>query len=131
MPVKNSIDFRDINNQAWKNKHEELYFLENNKTETLPMFPNTQPDIYNPANKTDKSTDAEEWKPKTSRIVGDSMIAGLREAKLSRNRKVEVSFFSGAKLNAVHDYLVPLVTKKHRQTHIGTTDAAYKNEDDI
>ena len=95
------------------------------------MFPNTQPDIYNPANKTDNSTDAEEWKPKTSRTVGDSMIAGLREAKLSRNRKVEVSFFSGAKLNVVHDYLVPLVTKKHRQTHIGTTDAAYKNEDGI
>ena len=97
------------------------------------MFPNTQPGIYNPANKTDNSTDAEEWKPKTSRIVGDSMIAALREAKLSRNRKVEVLFFfSGAKLNAVHDYLVPLVTKKKPDnTHIGTTDAAYKNEDDI
>ena len=32
-------------------------------------------------------------------MVGDSIIAGLREVKLSRNRKVKVCFFLGAKIN--------------------------------
>ena len=38
-----------------------------------------------------------EWKKGITLIVGDSMIAGLREAKLSRNRKVKVRFLPGAK----------------------------------
>ena len=96
------------------------------------MFPNTQPGIYNPANKTDNSTDAEEWKLKTSRIVGDSMIAALREAKLSRNRKVEVLFFFRRKTECCSWLFSSFGNeKKTDNTHIGTKDAAYKNEDYI
>ena len=39
------------------------------------------------------NTDVEQWKPGTLLIEGDSMVAGLREAKLSRNRKAKVRFF--------------------------------------
>lgn len=39
------------------------------------------------------NTDVEQWKPGTLLIEGDSMVAGLRDAKLSRNRKAKVRFF--------------------------------------
>ena len=45
----------------------------------------------------DKNADVEQQKPGKSLIVGDSMIAGLREAKLSRNRKSVCSLFSWSK----------------------------------
>ena len=62
------------------------------------------------------------------------MIASLREAKLSRNIKVKVCFFPGAKMKDFyyHYYLVPLL-KKHDNIilHFGTNDAPYKNEEEI
>ena len=66
-------------------------------------------------------------------IVGDSMIAGLREAKLSIGRKVKVLFFPGAKMNDFYHYLVPLLKKKPDNIilHFGTNGAPYKNEDEI
>ena len=61
------------------------------------------------------------------------MIAGLREAKLSRNRKVKIRFFPGAKMKDFYYYLVPLLKKKPDNIiiHFGTNDAPYKNEDEI
>ena len=40
-------------------------------------------------------------------IVGDSMIAGLRQAKLSRNKKVKVPFLLGAKTEDLMFHLIP------------------------
>ena len=39
----------------------------------------------------------DEWKKGTTLVIGDSMLAGLREAKLSRNKKIKVPFFPGGK----------------------------------
>ena len=72
----------------------------------------TELEMSNKTNNPDINTDAEEWKPGTSLIVGDSMIAGLREAKLSRNRKVKVCFYPGAKMKDFYHYLVPLMEEK-------------------
>ena len=78
-------------------------------------------------------TDAEEWKPGTSLIVGNSMIAGLREANLLRIRKVKVPFFLGAKMKDFYYYLFPLLKKKPDNIilHFGTNYAPYKTEDKI
>ena len=46
--------------------------------------------VSNKTNNPDNNTDAEEWKLGTSLIVGYSMIAVLKQAKLSRKRKVKV-----------------------------------------
>ena len=61
------------------------------------------------------------------------MIAGLIEAKLSRNRKVKVSFFPGPKMKDFYYYLVSFLKKKLDNIilHVGTNDASYKNEDVI
>ena len=58
------------------------------------------------------------------------MIASLREGKLSRNRKVEVRFFPGAKMKDFYYYLVSLLKKKPDNIilHFGTNDAPYKIE---
>ena len=61
------------------------------------------------------------------------MIAGLREGKLLRNRKVKIRFFPGAKMKDFYYYLLPLLKKKQDNIilHFGTNDAPYKNEDEI
>ena len=61
------------------------------------------------------------------------MIAGLKEAKLSRNRKVKVRFFPGAKIKDFYNYLVPLLQKKPDTIilHFVTNDAPYKNEGEV
>ena len=61
------------------------------------------------------------------------MLVGLREVKTSRNRKVKVHFFPGAKMKDFYYYLVPLLKKKPDNIilHFGTNDAHYKNEDQI
>ena len=62
--------------------------------------------------------------------VGDTLIAGLREANLSRDRKVKVCLFPGAKIKNLY-YLVPLLKKKldniilHFSTN-DTEDTIYK-----
>ena len=44
------------------------------------------------------TTNNEHWKNGTSLIVGDSAVSGLMEKKMSRNRKVKIRFFLGAKI---------------------------------
>ena len=68
----------------------------------------------------------------TTLIVGDSMIAGLREAKLSRNRKVKVRFLSDAKTENLMFHLIPYLKKPNNIImHTGTHDGPYSNEDAI
>ena len=45
----------------------------------------------------DVALNSDKWKKGTTLLIGDSMLAGLREAKLSRNKKIKVRFFPGAK----------------------------------
>ena len=51
----------------------------------------------NPSENKSPDQSTSKWKKRTALIVGDSMITGLRGAKLSRNRKVKVPFLPGAK----------------------------------
>ena len=59
------------------------------------------------------------------------MLAGLREAKLSRNKKIKVRFFPGAKTEDLQYHLIPYLKKKPDNIiiHIGTNDSPYKSED--
>ena len=52
------------------------------------------------------------------------MIAGLREAKLSSNKKIKVPFFPGAKTEDLMFHLIPNLTFGII-THFGTNDAPY------
>ena len=128
-----SKDIDDMLTEVRKNKHKEyISYISTEHSKAPSILSTIELEVSNKTNNPDNNTDAEEWKPGTSLIVGDSMIAGLREAKLSRNRKVKVRFFPGAKMKDFYYYLVPLLKKKPDNLilHFGTNDAPYKNEDE-
>ena len=129
-----SIDIDDMLMEVMKNKHKEyISYISTKHSKAPSILSNTELEVSNKTNIPDNNTDAGEWKPGTSLIIGDSMIAGLREGKLSRNRKVKVRFFPGAKMKDFYYYLVPLLKKKPGNIilHLGTNDAPYKNEVEI
>ena len=55
----------------------------------------------------------------------------MREAKLSRNKKIKVCFFPGAKTEDLQYHLILYPKKKLNNIiiHIGTNDSPYKSED--
>ena len=61
------------------------------------------------------------------------MIAGLREAKLLRNRKVKVCFLTVVKTEDLMFHLLPYFNRKPDNIimHIGTNDGPYNNENTI
>ena len=65
--------------------------------------------------------------------MGDSTVSGIMEKKMSRNRKVKIRFFPGAKIKDMFHYAIPLLEKKpdYDILHIDTNDAAYKGGSDI
>ena len=128
-----SIDIDNMLMDVRKNKYEYISYKSTEHSKAPSILSTTELEVSNKTNILDSNTDAEEWKPGTSLIVGDSMIAGLREGKLSRNRNVNVRFFPGAKMKEFYYYLAPLLKKKPDNIilHFGTNDAPYKNEDEI
>ena len=66
-----------------------------------------------------------QWKKGTTLIVGDSMLAGLREAKLSRSKRIKVHYFPGGKTDDFQTDLIPYLKKDPDNIiiHIGTNDS--------
>ena len=61
------------------------------KSSEIPqILPTTKSDISTTTNKTNSTTNTEEWKPGTTLIVGNSMVASLRESKLLRDGKLKI-----------------------------------------
>ena len=73
---------------------------------------------------------SEQWKKGTTLIVGDSMLAGLREAKLSRSKRIKVCYFPGGETEDLQHHLIPYLKKEPDNIiiHIGTNDSPYKTE---
>ena len=95
-----SLDIDDMLTEVWKNKHKEYISYISTEHKKAPSILSTaEAEVSNKTNNPLNNNDAEERKPGVSLMVGDSIIAGLREVKLSRNRKVKVCFFLGAKIN--------------------------------
>ena len=125
-----SMHIDDTLTHIRKNKHEEYISYISTEHSKTPSIISTELEVPNKTNNQDNNTDVEEWKPRTTLIDGDSMIAGLREAKLSRNRNVKVHFFPCAKMKDFYHYLVSLLKKIQNNIilHFGTNDAPHKNE---
>ena len=68
------------------NKHKRyISYISTEHSKVASILSTTESDVSNKTNNPDNYTDAEEWMPGTSLMVGDSTVAGLREAKPSRN----------------------------------------------
>ena len=70
------------------------------------------------------------WKMGTVLIMGDSMLHGIDERRMSKNGLVKVRCFPGSTVADLKNfYMQPLLSKKpsHVIMHIGTNDAANKD----
>ena len=70
------------------------------------------------------------WKKETVLIMGDSMLHGIDERRMSKNGLVKVRCFPGATVADLKNfYMQPLLSKKpsHVIIHVGTNDAANKD----
>ena len=54
---------------------------------------------------------SEAWKKGTVLIVGDSVVSGFRESKMSSRKNIKVRFFPGARIQDMYYYLIPLLRK--------------------
>ena len=66
-------------------------------------------------------------------IVGNSVLSGLRESKMSFRRNIKVRFFPGARIQDMYYYLVPLLRKRPDKIilHAGTNDAPHMKADEM
>ena len=53
------------------------------------------------------------WKKGTVLILGDSAVSGLRESKMPFRKNTKVRFFTGARIQDMYNYLVPLKDAPH------------------
>ena len=76
---------------------------------------------------------SEQQKKGRTLIVGDSMLAGLREAKVSRSKRIKVRYFPGRKTEDLQYHLILYLKKEPDNIiiHIGINDSPYKTEDFI
>lgn len=80
------------------------------KSSEIPqILPTTKSDISTTTNKTNSTTNTEEWKPGTTLIVGNSMVASLRESKLLRAGKLKICI---SQMQNWLTLLVSLLTEK-------------------
>ena len=71
-------------------------------------------------------TDEDLWPSRTCAIVGDSMLNGIDDKRLSKKYgNVKVFPFSGARIEDINHYITPIIKKKpdFLILHVGTNDA--------
>ena len=70
----------------------------------------------------EKVSPIKQWKKGTTLIVGDSMLAGIEEKRISGNRSVKVRIFPDATTHDICNYLKPLLKKNRDKIilHVGT-----------
>ena len=79
------------------------------------------------------STQKVPWKPNTVLIIGDSLLNGIQEKKMSKDGTIKVRAFPGAVINDMYKFIQPHMERKPSKIilHIGTNDAVGKTSDEI
>ena len=72
--------------------------------------------------------DKHKWPPNTCLIVGDSILSGLQENRMSKRSLVKVRVFKGSRVADFYHYLEPLLQKSPSKIifHAATNDAVSK-----
>ena len=72
-----------------------------------------------------------QWPARTTLIVSDSMLGGIKEFRLGPERKVRS--FPGATIDDMSQYIVPLLRKRPTcvVAHVGTNDASFSTAKQI
>ena len=85
------------------------------------------------SNQSNQSIKAHTWPNGSCLAIGDSMLEGLDERKMSSKRVVKVRKFPGATTDDMYHYLMPLLQKQPDNVilHVGTNDASSCNSSEI
>ena len=131
-PSKRNID--DQLKTIREEKHKEYLhnagckspLLENNKSNENPKQCDNLQD-RNVDKKQPKETNNNSlWPSGTCVIVGDSMVNGIDEKRLSKKHgNVKVFHFSGARIEDINQYIIPIIKKQpdYLILHVATNDA--------
>ena len=120
---KSALTKRKINiqlNDVRKESRERFY---ESKGKNEKRFP-TETEYLTIGN-VEKVSSIRQWKRGTTLIVGDSMLAGIEQKRISGNRNVKLRIFPGAFTHDMYDYLKPLLKKNPDNIilHIGTNNS--------
>ena len=87
----------------------------------------------NLSKKSNQSIKAHTWPKGSCLVIGDLMLEGLDERKMSSKRVVKVRKFPGATTDDMYHYLMPLLQKQPDNVilHVETNDASSCNSSGI
>ena len=114
----NQLKFLIKNMKHLQSKHKELFATSKNEDPITILSNLSEPRTTNKQHT---------WKKGTTLIMGDSILSGLHEYKMSRRKSIKVRTFPGATINDMKFFAVPLLKKKPDKIiiHVGTNDAPH------
>ena len=107
-----------------QSKHNELFATSKNEDPNTILSDLSEPRMANKQHT---------WKKGTTLIMGDSILSGLHEYKMSRRKTIKVRTLPGALINDMKFFAVPLLKKKPDKVimYVGTNDAPHFTPDEI
>ena len=122
--MNNSIlQLKDLIDQAQKYLHN---FQNNVNVALNPEPTDFNLDVANYLKNQDNSQN-HPWKKGTTLIIGDSILSGLREFKMSKRKTIKVRTFPDATSGDIKFFIIPHLTKNPDKIllHVGTNDAPH------
>ena len=128
-----------LQNTSRKSPSQENIVIETNeKNDRDNEQPNDTHDNNEVKSEQDERDNQFRWPSGTCTIVGDSMVNGIDEKRLSQKYgNVKVFHFSGARIEDLNHYIVPIIKNKpdylilHVGTNDSTTNSSRKIVDDL
>lgn len=123
--VKTTLE-KDDENSLMKYKQKDVEIIEEKEKEQTIEQQNKDNEKSNKEGKDLNPTENKKhpWPKGTCVIIGDSMLEGVDERKMSSKRLIKVRKFPGATIDDMRHYLIPILEKKpdHIILHVGTND---------
>ena len=112
------------NTKSLQSNHKELFATSKNEEPITKLSDLPEPRMTNKQHT---------WKKGTTLIMGDSILSGLREYKMSRRKTIKVRIFPVATIKDMEFFAVPLLKKKTDKViiHLGTNDAPHLPPDEM
>ena len=112
------------NIKSLQSKHKKLFSASKNEEPITTVSDLTEPGMSNKQ---------PTWRKCTTLIIGDSILAGLQEYKMSRRKMIKVRTFLGATISHMKLFAMPLLKKKPDNiiNHVCTNDPPHFTPDEM
>ena len=112
------------NMKSLQSKHKELFAISKNEEPITTLSGLSEPRMTNKQ---------QSWKKGTTLIMGDSILSGLLEYKMSRGKAIKVQTFPDAAINDMKFFVAPLPMKKPDKviSRVGINDAPHFTPDEM